>query len=194
MEKNCKIWWLFTSQNLFKAWLSEKEKILREVQTSKFKDPGEINVSVRSLAVSVISLLCRARLIWSFSLVGPGVADPPRPPCPATIAQLYGCVLDCRPLCWQLLKEDMENKRKTMDQLSDAGQDVSTLLRSAEATQRILDQTEELTQRWDNLVQELEDCSYQVSLPEGFLYHGSFDSAIGSRSVLALCPVQILVS
>uniref|UniRef100_A0A3B3SVI9 Calponin-homology (CH) domain-containing protein n=1 Tax=Paramormyrops kingsleyae TaxID=1676925 RepID=A0A3B3SVI9_9TELE len=113
---------LLEDQNLFKAWLSEKEKILREVQTSKFKDPGEINVSVRTLAVS-------------------------------------------------LLKEDMENKRRTLDHLSDAGQDVSLLLRSTEATQRIQGQTEELTQRWDNLVQELEDCSYQVSLPEGLLYH-----------------------
>ncbi|XP_048842550.1 utrophin isoform X1 [Brienomyrus brachyistius] len=103
---------LLEDQNLFKAWLSEKEKILRDVQTSKFKDPAEINVSVRSLA---------------------------------------------------LLKEDMENKRRTLDHLSDAGQDVSLLLRSTEATQRIQGQTEELTQRWDNLVQELEDCSYQLA-------------------------------
>uniref|UniRef100_A0A8C7QRZ1 Utrophin n=1 Tax=Oncorhynchus mykiss TaxID=8022 RepID=A0A8C7QRZ1_ONCMY len=61
-----------------------------------------------------------------------------------------------------LLKEDMEKKRRTLDQLRDAGQDVRSLLRSAEAGARIEGDTEELTQRWDNLVQRLEDCSYQV--------------------------------
>uniref|UniRef100_A0A4W5P5S0 Utrophin n=1 Tax=Hucho hucho TaxID=62062 RepID=A0A4W5P5S0_9TELE len=61
-----------------------------------------------------------------------------------------------------LLKEDMEKKRRTLDQLRDAGQDVRSLLRSAEAGARIEVDTEELTQRWDNLVQRLEDCSYQV--------------------------------
>uniref|UniRef100_A0A8C7MMI6 Utrophin n=1 Tax=Oncorhynchus kisutch TaxID=8019 RepID=A0A8C7MMI6_ONCKI len=62
-----------------------------------------------------------------------------------------------------LLKEDMEKKRRTLDQLRDAGQDVRSLLRSAEAGARIEGDTEELTQRWDNLVQRLEDCSYQVT-------------------------------
>lgn len=56
----------------------------------------------------------------------------------------------------------MEKKRRTLDQLRDAGQDVRSLLRSAEAGARIEEDTEELTQRWDNLVQRLEDCSYQV--------------------------------
>uniref|UniRef100_A0A4W5P6K1 Utrophin n=1 Tax=Hucho hucho TaxID=62062 RepID=A0A4W5P6K1_9TELE len=40
----------------------------------------------------------------------------------------------------------------------------ASLLRSAEAGARIEVDTEELTQRWDNLVQRLEDCSYQVCL------------------------------
>ncbi|XP_067339079.1 utrophin isoform X3 [Channa argus] len=60
------------------------------------------------------------------------------------------------------LKEDMEKKRRTLDQLSDAGQDVISLLRSTEAGVKIEAGTEELTHRWDNLVQKLEDCSFQV--------------------------------
>ncbi|XP_037606999.1 dystrophin isoform X1 [Sebastes umbrosus] len=61
-----------------------------------------------------------------------------------------------------ILKEDMEKKRRTLDQLSDAGQDVISLLRSPEAGAKIETNTEELTHRWDNLVQKLEDCSFQV--------------------------------
>uniref|UniRef100_A0A3Q1JRX4 Utrophin n=1 Tax=Anabas testudineus TaxID=64144 RepID=A0A3Q1JRX4_ANATE len=60
------------------------------------------------------------------------------------------------------LKEDMEKKRRTLDQLSDAGQDVISLLRSTEAGAKIEADTEELAHRWDNLVQKLEDCSSQV--------------------------------
>lgn len=103
---------LLEDQSLFRAWLTEKEAALGEVQTNAFKDPGEMNANVRRLA---------------------------------------------------LLKEDMEKKRRTLDQLRDAGQDVRSLLRSAEAGARIEEDTEELTQRWDNLVQRLEDCSYQVT-------------------------------
>uniref|UniRef100_A0A3B3X8L1 Calponin-homology (CH) domain-containing protein n=1 Tax=Poecilia mexicana TaxID=48701 RepID=A0A3B3X8L1_9TELE len=61
-----------------------------------------------------------------------------------------------------ILKEDMEKKRRTLDKLSDAGQDVMQLLQSAEAGAKIEADTEELTHRWDNLVQKLEDCSFQV--------------------------------
>ncbi|XP_076011058.1 utrophin-like isoform X2 [Genypterus blacodes] len=60
------------------------------------------------------------------------------------------------------IKEDMEKKRRTLDQLSDAGRDVTALLRSAEAGAKIEGDTDELAQRWDNLVQRLEDCSFQV--------------------------------
>uniref|UniRef100_A0A8D0ABP4 Utrophin n=1 Tax=Sander lucioperca TaxID=283035 RepID=A0A8D0ABP4_SANLU len=63
-----------------------------------------------------------------------------------------------------ILKEDMEKKRRTLDQLSDAGQDVILLLRSPEAAAKIETNTEELAHRWDNLVQKLEDCSFQVLL------------------------------
>lgn len=56
----------------------------------------------------------------------------------------------------------MEKKRRTLDQLSDAGQDVISLLRSPEAGAKIEADTEELAHRWDNLVQKLEDCSFQV--------------------------------
>lgn len=56
----------------------------------------------------------------------------------------------------------MEKKRRTLDKLSDAGQDVMQLLQSAEAGAKIEADTEELTHRWDNLVQKLEDCSFQV--------------------------------
>ncbi|GLD72356.1 dystrophin-like protein, partial [Lates japonicus] len=61
-----------------------------------------------------------------------------------------------------ILKEDMEKKRRTLDQLSDAGQDVIALLWSPEAGAKIEADTEELAHRWDNLVQKLEDCSFQV--------------------------------
>ncbi|XP_033847002.1 LOW QUALITY PROTEIN: dystrophin [Periophthalmus magnuspinnatus] len=61
-----------------------------------------------------------------------------------------------------ILKEDMEKKKRTLNQLSDAGQDVMSLLRSSEAGVKIETDTEELTHRWDNLVQKLEDCSFQV--------------------------------
>ncbi|XP_067428603.1 utrophin isoform X3 [Thunnus thynnus] len=60
------------------------------------------------------------------------------------------------------LKEDMEKKRRTLDQLSDAGQDVISLLQNAEAGAKIEADTEELAHRWDSLVQKLEDCSFQV--------------------------------
>ena len=56
----------------------------------------------------------------------------------------------------------MEKKRRTLDKLSDAGQDVILLLQNAEAGAKIEEDTEELAHRWDNLVQKLEDCSFQV--------------------------------
>ncbi|XP_077060733.1 utrophin isoform X2 [Siphateles boraxobius] len=103
---------LLDDQSLFGSWLAEKEKALIEVQTCDFKDPSEINGSVRRLAS---------------------------------------------------LKEDMAQKRRTLSALSDAGQDVMLLLNSPAAAQRIETDTDQLTQRWDNLVQKLEDCSSQVT-------------------------------
>ncbi|XP_041106254.1 dystrophin-like isoform X4 [Polyodon spathula] len=103
---------MIEDQCLFKAWLVEKEEALSKVQTHNFKDPNEINVNVRRLAI---------------------------------------------------LKEDMEMKRRTLDQLNDAGQDVAQLLNSKKTADEIDRDMEELTQRWDNLVQKLEDCSSQVT-------------------------------
>uniref|UniRef100_A0A669BS51 Utrophin n=1 Tax=Oreochromis niloticus TaxID=8128 RepID=A0A669BS51_ORENI len=80
-----------------------------------------------------------------------------------------------------ILKEDMEKKRRALDKLSDAGQDVIQLLRSPEAGAKIEADTEELTQRWDSLVQKLEDCSFQVC-----------DSISGVYTVvLLLCCIQV---
>uniref|UniRef100_A0A671RQ22 Utrophin n=1 Tax=Sinocyclocheilus anshuiensis TaxID=1608454 RepID=A0A671RQ22_9TELE len=103
---------LLDDQSLFGSWLADKEKALSEVQTSDYKDPSEINASVRRLAS---------------------------------------------------LKEDMAQKRRALSALSDAGQDVMVLLNSPAAAQRIEADTDLLTQRWDNLVQKLEDCSSQVT-------------------------------
>lgn len=49
----CLIISIFLSiQSLFGSWLAEKEKALSEIQTCDFRDPSEINGSVRRLAVS----------------------------------------------------------------------------------------------------------------------------------------------
>ncbi|KAF7230569.1 transcript variant X2 [Nothobranchius furzeri] len=101
---------LLSDQSLFREWLFDKEATL-DIQTSNFKDPGEINSYVLQLTV---------------------------------------------------LKEDMAKKRRTLDKLSEAGQDVMQLLQSSEVGAKIEADTEELTHRWDNLVQKLEDCSFQV--------------------------------
>ncbi|XP_040821528.1 utrophin isoform X4 [Ochotona curzoniae] len=62
-----------------------------------------------------------------------------------------------------ILKEDMEMKRQTLDQLSEIGQDVGQLVDNPKASQKINSDAEELTQRWDSLVQRLEDSSNQVT-------------------------------
>ncbi|XP_024103600.3 utrophin isoform X1 [Pongo abelii] len=62
-----------------------------------------------------------------------------------------------------ILKEDMEMKRQTLDQLSEIGQDVGQLLDNSKASKKINSDSEELTQRWDSLVQRLEDSSNQVT-------------------------------
>ncbi|XP_074043871.1 utrophin-like isoform X2 [Macrotis lagotis] len=62
-----------------------------------------------------------------------------------------------------ILKEDMEMKRQTLDQLSEIGQDVSQLLENPRISKKINSDSEELTQRWDSLVQRLEDYSNQVT-------------------------------
>ncbi|XP_055982404.1 utrophin isoform X1 [Sorex fumeus] len=62
-----------------------------------------------------------------------------------------------------ILKEDMEMKRQALDQLSEIGQDVSQLIDNPRASEKINSDSEELTQRWDSLVQRLEDSSNQVT-------------------------------
>lgn len=62
-----------------------------------------------------------------------------------------------------ILKEDMEMKRQTLDQLSEIGQDVGQLLSNPKASEKMNSDSEELTQRWDSLVQRLEDSSNQVT-------------------------------
>ncbi|XP_016079391.1 PREDICTED: utrophin [Miniopterus natalensis] len=68
-----------------------------------------------------------------------------------------------------ILKEDMEMKRQALDQLSEIGQDVGQLLDNPKASKKINSDSEELTQRWDSLVQRLEDSSNQVTQAVGKL-------------------------
>lgn len=63
-------------------------------------------------------------------------------------------------------------KRQALDQLSEIGQDVGQLLDNPKASKKINSDSEELTQRWDSLVQRLEDSSNQVSFaPDNMLCH-----------------------
>lgn len=78
----------------------------------------------------------------------------------------------------------MEKKRRTLDQLSDAGQDATALLRSPEVAAKIEADTEELTHRWDNLVQKLEDFSFQVCDSSLFDSHPSLTNSHRPSSLL----------
>ncbi|NWQ63338.1 UTRO protein, partial [Neopipo cinnamomea] len=66
-----------------------------------------------------------------------------------------------------ILKEDMGMKRQTLDQLNELGQDVAQILVNGRASSKIDQDQEELTQRWDSLVQKLEDYSNQVTQAVG---------------------------
>ncbi|XP_065691443.2 utrophin isoform X1 [Patagioenas fasciata] len=66
-----------------------------------------------------------------------------------------------------ILKEDMGMKRQTLDQLNELGQDVAQILENDRASSKIDQDQEELTQRWDSLVQKLEDYSNQVTQAVG---------------------------
>ncbi|NWU96524.1 UTRO protein, partial [Upupa epops] len=66
-----------------------------------------------------------------------------------------------------ILKEDMGMKRQTLDQLNELGQDVAQILGSGSASHKIDQDQEELTQRWDSLVQKLEDYSNQITQAVG---------------------------
>uniref|UniRef100_A0A670Z167 Utrophin n=1 Tax=Pseudonaja textilis TaxID=8673 RepID=A0A670Z167_PSETE len=60
------------------------------------------------------------------------------------------------------LKEDMGKKRQMLEQLNEMAHDLAQLLNNKKALKKIDSNLEELTQRWDNLVQKLEDYSNQV--------------------------------
>nr|XP_016854217.1 PREDICTED: utrophin isoform X4 [Anolis carolinensis] len=62
-----------------------------------------------------------------------------------------------------ILKEDMGMKRQTLEQVNEVAQDVTQLLNNKKALKNIDSDLEELTQRWDSLVQKLEDYSNQVA-------------------------------
>lgn len=62
-------------------------------------------------------------------------------------------------------------KRQTLDQLSEIGQDVGQLLSNPKASKKMNSDSEELTQRWDSLVQRLEDSSNQVPFSLGSIFH-----------------------
>ncbi|NXK32379.1 UTRO protein, partial [Piprites chloris] len=66
-----------------------------------------------------------------------------------------------------ILKEDMGMKRQTLDQLNELGQDVAQILGNGRASSKIDQDQEDLTQRWDSLVQKLEDYSNQVTQAVG---------------------------
>ncbi|XP_005043818.1 PREDICTED: utrophin isoform X4 [Ficedula albicollis] len=68
-----------------------------------------------------------------------------------------------------ILKEDMGMKRQTLDQLNELGQDVAQILGNGKASSKIDQDQEELTQRWDSLVQKLEDYSNQVTQAVGIV-------------------------
>uniref|UniRef100_A0A670YZV5 Utrophin n=1 Tax=Pseudonaja textilis TaxID=8673 RepID=A0A670YZV5_PSETE len=61
------------------------------------------------------------------------------------------------------LKEDMGKKRQMLEQLNEMAHDLAQLLNNKKALKKIDSNLEELTQRWDNLVQKLEDYSNQVT-------------------------------
>ncbi|XP_074846537.1 utrophin isoform X2 [Carettochelys insculpta] len=65
-----------------------------------------------------------------------------------------------------ILKEDMGKKRQMLDQLSEVGQEMAQLLGN-KASKKFDTDLEDLTQKWDSLVQKLEDFSNQVTQAVG---------------------------
>ncbi|XP_069787742.1 utrophin-like isoform X2 [Narcine bancroftii] len=77
----------------------------------------------------------------------------------------------CKALCetggnihrLEVLKKDLEMKRPTLDQLGEDCQALTELLNNSNSSRKIDCSLKELTQRWDKLVQQLQDCSKQLS-------------------------------
>ncbi|XP_059504261.1 dystrophin isoform X5 [Stegostoma tigrinum] len=62
----------------------------------------------------------------------------------------------------EILKEDLQMKRPTLDQLVELHQDLVELLNNSNLSKKINSGMEVLSQRWDNLAQQLEDYSKQI--------------------------------
>ncbi|XP_067900301.1 utrophin-like isoform X3 [Heterodontus francisci] len=120
---------LSEDQLLLEAWLTEKEDILTELQTSSVKDQSEIRVNIHRLAI---------------------------------------------------LKEDLEMKRPTLDHLGELGQHLTELLNNRNSSKKIDSDMEELSRRWDNLVQHLEDYSKRVS------------QAVSEMGITHISPMEVM--
>ncbi|XP_064365272.1 utrophin isoform X6 [Dromaius novaehollandiae] len=83
-----------------------------------------------------------------------------------------------------ILKEDMGMKRQTLDQLNEIGQDVAQILGNNKASKKIDHDQEELTQRWDSLVQNLEDYSNQVTQAVGSIGMSQVSQKTAAETVL----------
>ncbi|NXE56554.1 UTRO protein, partial [Casuarius casuarius] len=83
-----------------------------------------------------------------------------------------------------ILKEDMGMKRQTLDQLNEIGQDVAQILGNNKASKKIDHDQEELTQRWDSLVQKLEDYSNQVTQAVGSIGMSQVSQKTAAETVL----------
>ncbi|XP_064564456.1 utrophin isoform X1 [Zonotrichia leucophrys gambelii] len=83
-----------------------------------------------------------------------------------------------------ILKEDLGMKRQTLDQLNELGQDVAQILGNGKASSKIDQDQEELTQRWDSLVQKLEDYSNQVTQAVGSIGMSQVSQKIAAETPL----------
>ncbi|XP_063299176.1 utrophin isoform X1 [Pelobates fuscus] len=61
------------------------------------------------------------------------------------------------------LKEELGRKKQTLDHLHEIAQDVVQLASNAKASRKLMDDMEDLAQRWDGLVHQLEDYTNQVT-------------------------------
>uniref|UniRef100_A0A8B9ZX81 Utrophin n=1 Tax=Anas zonorhyncha TaxID=75864 RepID=A0A8B9ZX81_9AVES len=90
-----------------------------------------------------------------------------------------------------ILKEDMGMKRQTLDQLNELGQDVAQILGNSRASDKIDHDQEELTQRWDSLVQKLEDYSNQVTQAVGSVGMSQVSQKTPAEEVSLKDPVVV---
>ncbi|MEE6524454.1 hypothetical protein FKM82_023941, partial [Ascaphus truei] len=60
-----------------------------------------------------------------------------------------------------ILKEDLGMKRQTLDNLHEMAQDVVQLVNNSKASRKLKSDMEDIAQRWDGLVQLLEDHTNQ---------------------------------